>query len=76
LPPPAVGAALAQPEELVADRRNMVGDVPLDRLEERRRLVRHGEVVEVGLGIEFGHGLPPAGWMRLSANFDARASGG
>ena len=63
-PAPAILAALAELEELLDDRRNVLLDVRLHRLEQRLRLLRHGEVVEFGVEIGadgscclLGHGL-------------------
>ena len=51
-PAPVVLAALAQPEELLRDRRDVLLDVLHHRVEQGLRLLRHGEVVE--LGVEIG----------------------
>ena len=50
-PAPVVLAAFAQAEELVRDRRDVLLDVLHHRVEQRLRLLRHGEVVEIGVEI-------------------------
>src|SRR6185437_4571561 len=48
-PRPALLAALAQLEELLRDRRDVLLDVLHHRVVQRLRLLRHGEVVQLGL---------------------------
>jgi hypothetical protein len=58
-PAPALLAALAELEELLGDRRHVLLDVRLHRVEQRLRLLRHGEIVQ--LGVEVGTGRAGVG---------------